>query len=67
MSDKTIKHFIFSRFFPKQDPKYPYDVLDVNFLSTQVVLAKNITGESNEQKFRACFSYESKVLRRSKI
>ena len=41
MSDKTIKHFIFSRFFPKQDPKYPYDVLDVNFLSTQLALAQN--------------------------
>lgn len=42
MSDKTIKHFIFSRFFPKQDPKYPYDVLDVDFLSKQLVMANNM-------------------------
>lgn len=41
MSEKTIKHFIFTRFFPKQDTRYPYDVLDVDFLSKQLVLAKN--------------------------
>lgn len=41
MSTKTVKHFIFTRFFPKQDPNYPYDVLDVNFLSTQLALAQN--------------------------
>ena len=40
MADKTIKHFVFSRFFPSQDPKYPHDVLDTDFLSTQVSLAK---------------------------
>ena len=42
MADKTVKHFVFSRFFLGQDPKYPHDVLDVNFLSTQLALAKNV-------------------------
>lgn len=42
MSDKTIKHFVFSRFFPRQDPKYPYDVLDVDFLSKQLIIANNM-------------------------
>ena len=41
MADKSIKHFIFMRFFPRQDPKYPYDIFDVDFLSKQVQLAKN--------------------------
>ena len=41
MADKTIKHFVFSRFFPTQVPYYPHDVLDTDFLSTQVTLARN--------------------------
>lgn len=40
MPDKTIKHFIFIRFFPYKTPVYPYDIFDVNFLSKQLVLAK---------------------------
>ena len=41
MSDKTLKHFILMRFFPRQDIGYPHDVLDVDFLSQQLILAKN--------------------------
>ena len=41
MADKTIKHFVLIRFFPWQDPRYPYDVFDVDFLSKQLILAKN--------------------------
>ena len=40
MADKTIKHFVFSRFFPTQVPDYPHDVLDTDFLSAQIHLAK---------------------------
>ena len=29
------------RFFPKQDPRYPHDVLDVDFLANQLPLAVN--------------------------
>lgn len=42
MSDKTIKHFIFSRFFPYQRKIFPHNVLDVDFLSKQLPLAKNM-------------------------
>lgn len=38
VSPDRIKHFIFSRFFPKQNPDYPHDVLDVNFLKNQLLL-----------------------------
>ncbi len=41
-SDKKIKHFIFSKFFPYQRRDFPYNVLDVNFLSKQLVLSNNI-------------------------
>lgn len=41
-SDKKIKHFVLSRFFPMQRDTYPYSVLDTDFLSTQFPLAKNI-------------------------
>lgn len=41
MPDKTIKHFVIIRFFPRQDPKYPYDIFDVDFLSKQLILANN--------------------------
>lgn len=46
---KKIKHFIFMRFFPKQDPKYPHDVLDVDFLWKQLILAKNALGSLENQ------------------
>lgn len=42
MAGKRIKHFIFSRFFPYQRKTFPYDVLDVDFLSKQLPLAKNM-------------------------
>lgn len=42
MSDKTIKHFIFSRFFSGQNPDYLYNVLASNFLKMQLPLAKNL-------------------------
>ena len=42
MEGNTIKHFIFTRFFPSQNPNYPHDVLDVDFLSSQLSLTKNI-------------------------
>lgn len=41
MPEKTIKHFIVSRFFPRQDPNYPHDVFHVDFLSKQLNIAKN--------------------------
>ena len=41
MSGKRIKHFIVTRFFPKQNRNYPHNVLDVEFLQKQLVLAKN--------------------------
>lgn len=40
-SNKKIKHFIFMRFFSFEDPKYPYDIYDVVFLTKQILLAKN--------------------------
>lgn len=42
MADKTIKHFVFSRFFPFQRGNFPYNVLNVDFLSKQLPLAKNM-------------------------
>lgn len=65
MADKTIKHFVFSRFFPRQDPKYPHDVFDVNFLSTQLPLAKNILGSLENQtnkNFELIFFMNSKFF-----
>ena len=49
MADTTIKHFIFSRFFPIQDPKYPHDIYDVDFLSKQLPLAKNMLSSLENQ------------------
>ena len=42
MSDKTIKHFINVQFFHWQNPKYPYNIFDVDFLLSQIPLAQNI-------------------------
>lgn len=39
--DKKIKHFVIMRFFSFDDPKYPHDIYDTDFLANQLVLAKN--------------------------
>ena len=49
MADATVKHFIFSRFFTFNDPKYPHDIYDVDFLSTQLPLAKNMLSSLENQ------------------
>lgn len=49
MPEKTIKHFIFMRFFSWYDPNYPHDIYDVDFLSKQLVLAKNALGSLENQ------------------
>ena len=41
MANATIKHFIFIQFFSYKRNGYPYDVLDVDFLSKQLPLTKN--------------------------
>jgi hypothetical protein len=64
MSDKTIKHFVISRFFTYQSPKYPYDVFDVNFLTTQLPLAKNMLRSLENQTnkdFETVFIFNNKV------
>lgn len=38
---KSIKHLILMRFFSFYDPKYPYDIFDVDFLAKNLTLAKN--------------------------
>ena len=42
MADKTIKHFVMVQFFHWQNPRYPHNVFDVDFLSSQVPLAQNL-------------------------
>lgn len=42
MADKTLKHFVFSRFFPAQDSNYLYNILAPAFLNEQLPLAKNM-------------------------
>ena len=42
MANPTIKHFVFSRFFPFQRKNYPFDILDVDFLSKQLPLVNNM-------------------------
>ncbi len=49
MDDCKIKHFVIIRFFPKQFPDYPHDVFDVDFLSKQLILAKNAMASLNNQ------------------
>ena len=46
---KTIKHFIFVRFFTFEDPKYPHDIYDPNFLFKQLALANNILSSLENQ------------------
>lgn len=49
MPEKTIKHFVIIRFFTLYDPKYPYDIYDVNFLSQQIILARNALSSLENQ------------------
>lgn len=49
VEDKKIKHFILSRLFTFQRVKYPYNVLDVDFLSKQLPLAKNMLDSLENQ------------------
>ena len=49
LSEKRVKHFIFVRFFPNKDPRYPHDIFDVDFLSKQLLLAKNCLGSLENQ------------------
>ena len=48
-SDKKIKHFVLIRFFTFFDPKYPHDIYDVDFLSQQIVLARNALSSLENQ------------------
>ena len=41
MPDKTIKHFVFIRFFPYKLSSFKRDIFDTDFLSAQVSLAKS--------------------------
>lgn len=50
VSSDKIKHFIFMRFFSFEDPNYPYDIFDVDFLSKQLVIAKNHALKSLENQ-----------------
>lgn len=49
MSDKTIKHFVVSRFFTFQRGGFPYDIFDVNFLQTQLPITRNILSSLENQ------------------
>lgn len=63
-ADKKIKHFVLINFFNWQNRNYPYDVLDVNFLSKQLILAKNNALKSLENQtnknFEICFRMHRK-------
>lgn len=65
-TNKRLKHFVIIRFFPMQVPEYPYDVLDVNFLFPQLVLAKNNALKSLENQtnknFELVFLVHEKFL-----
>ena len=56
MADKSIKHFIFMRFFSFDDPKYPYNIYDVDFLSKQLVVAQNNALSSLENQTNKNFN-----------
>lgn len=56
-SDKKIKHVIVSRFFPQQDPRYPYNIFDVDFLSKQLNFAKNNALKSLENQTNKNFEF----------
>ena len=64
MPDKTIKHFVFSRFFSWFRGNYPYDIFDVDFLSTQLPLTKNMLSSLENQTnkdFEVVFLFHPKV------
>lgn len=69
-SDKKIKHFILMRFFTFNDPKYPHDIYDINFLSKQLVLAENNALKSLENQtnknFELVFLVNDKFFDNSK-
>lgn len=68
-SDKKIKHFVIMRFFTFDDPKYPYDIYDVNFLKQQIILARNALGSLENQtnkNFDLVFMVNSKFFSDSK-
>lgn len=57
-SHKKIKHFVVSRFFPFQRKEFPHNILDVDFLSKQLPLAKNMLRSLENQtnkKFELVF------------
>lgn len=58
MPDKTIKHFVFIRFFSYQDPKYPYDIFNLDFLSKQLNLATNHVLKSLENQTNKNFEID---------
>ena len=65
MADKTVKHFVFSRFFPAQARKYLYNVLAPDFLKTQLPLAKNMLSSLENQtnkNFELIFLMHPKVF-----
>ena len=49
VSPDKIKHFVIVRFFPYQRSTFPHDVLDVDFLSKQLPLTKNILSSLENQ------------------
>ena len=59
MADATIKHFVFIRFFPYKLQSFQRDIFDVEFLSTQELLAENNLLRSLENQtnknFEICF------------
>ena len=64
MADVTIKHFVFSRFFSWLRGNYPYDIFDVDFLSSQLPLTKNILRSmenQTNQNFEMIFLFHPKV------
>lgn len=61
----SVKHFIYVNFFSRQNPKYPHNVYDVNFLATQLILAKNIFRSLDNQtnkNFEMVFNVSPKVF-----
>lgn len=66
VSPDRIKHFVIVRFFPYQRRDFPHDIFDVNFLSEQLVLAKNNALKSLEiqtnKNFELVFVVNHKLL-----
>lgn len=69
MADKTIKHFVMVQFFTWQNPNYPHNVLDVDFLSSQVSLTQNIFRSLENQtnkNFELIFRVHKNLLSETK-